>query len=356
MKPEPVPARAGFVAWAATGQHACYDSRGNQITCTGSGQDAASQTGARWPSPRFLRDGDTLIDLLTGLEWWYDASAAGFPLSWAEAFDWIAGINQTRLGGHTDWRLPNRRELRSLIDYSRHRPALPADLPACNVFQSWYWTSTTAAIHPTHAWYVDLAGGRMFYGGKDQSYMVWPVRGHASGLAATGQHRCFDSGGSPIVCEGAHQDGATRLGHAWPQPRFVAEPDGTLDRLTGLVWYPHGRVGGLVNWDEALARVHELNATPQPGHLQAEPAWRLPNVNELESLVDSDRHHPALPAGHPFSDLDEVYWASTTSVYEPDWAWALYLDKGALGVGHKPVARFAVWPVRGAGIAAGTPD
>lgn len=40
----------------------------------------------------------------------------------------------------------------------------------------------------------------------------------------------------------------------------------------------------------------------------------------------------------PFEQLQDVYWSSITSVYEADWACALYLDKGALGVGHKPFA------------------
>lgn len=121
--------------------------------------------------------------------------------------------------------------------------------------------------------------------------------------------------------------------------------EGTLDRLTGLIWHPQGSVGGLVNWDEALACVQALN-----NELQTRQNWRLPNINELESLVDADRDRPALPAVHPFVHLEDVYWSSTTSVYEPDWAWALYLGKGALGVGHKPFAHFAVWPVRSAAI------
>ncbi len=54
---------------------------------------------------------------------------------------------------------------------------------------------------------------------------------------------------------------------------------------------------------------------------------------------------PALPAGHPFIDVRDVYWSSTTSLYEPDWAWSLYLDKGAVGVGQKAQARFHVWAV-----------
>ncbi|MGA7982560.1 MAG: hypothetical protein WCA32_20355 [Chromatiaceae bacterium] len=37
---------------------------------------------------------------------------------------------------------------------------------------------------------------------------------------------------------------------------------------------------------------------------------------------------------------------STSSAFELDWAWALYLDKGAVGVGQKAGAHFHVWAVR----------
>ncbi len=186
----------------------------------------------------------------------------------------------------------------------------------------------------------------MFYGGKDQRYMVWPVRGHSCALAATGQTRCFGLRGAYMDCGGSGQDGELHSGREWPQPRFASTPEGTLDHLTGLIWHPQGRVGESVNWDEALACVQALN-----NEQQTRQFWRLPNINELESLVDADQARPALPAMHPFVHPEEVYWSSTTSVYEPDWAWALYLDKGALGVGHKPFARFSVWPVRSAVIA-----
>jgi len=43
--------------------------------------------------------------------------------------------------------------------------------------------------------------------------------------------------------------------------------------------------------------------------------------------------------------LREGYWSSTTSFFETDWAWVLYLEKGACGVGHKPGKTFHVWPV-----------
>ena len=90
-----------------------------------------------------------------------------------------------------------------------------------------------------------------------------------------------------------------------------------------------------------MQAISQLNANAEC----IEP-WRLPNINELESLVDCGTHSLALPDGHPFNEVGDVYWSSTTSLYEPDWAWALYLDKGAVGVGQKTYARFRVWAVR----------
>ncbi len=93
-----------------------------------------------------------------------------------------------------------------------------------------------------------------------------------------------------------------------------------------------------VTWNEALAAVAQLRLSDTREAAQ----WRLPNINELESLVDCAMHSPALPQGHPFEDLRAGYWSSTTSAFEPDWAWALYLDKGAVGVGQKRDKHFYV--------------
>jgi len=72
---------------------------------------------------------------------------------------------------------------------------------------------------------------------------------------------------------------------------------------------------------------------------------RLPNRWELRSLMGYQARKPALPAGHPFEQVQEAYWASTTSFCETDWARVLYLHKGACGVGYKPEKAFHVWPV-----------
>ena len=121
---------------------------------------------------------------------------AEFPLAWQEALDYIAVMNRDNVFGFADWRLPNRRELRSLMSYQTRKPALPEGHPFVNVFDGWYWTSTTAAINTAYAWYIHMEGARMFYGRKDQFYLLWPVRGKMDTiLPATGQTRCYDAKG-----------------------------------------------------------------------------------------------------------------------------------------------------------------
>ncbi len=333
---------AAEATYPATGQHSCHDTGGLRIPCPGSGQDGELRRGVPWPSPRFDVAGDMVEDRLTGLVWPRNALLAEFPLDWNEALAFMADLNRQALYGQRDWRLPNRRELRSLMSYQTRLPALPEDHPFEKVFSGWYWSSTTAALAPAHAWCVHMEGARMFYGGKDQYYMVWPVRGEGNGLlAATGQTACHDARGQVMDCQSTGQDGELRLGRPWPNPRFVTGEDVVLDRLSGLCWSAKvSLTAQRVDWEEALAAVRQLREA------QPERGWRLPNINELETLVDCSQALPALPGDAPFREVQAGYWSSTTSMFEPDWAWALYLDKGALGVGQKSGRHFHVWAVR----------
>lgn len=327
----------------SSGQKGCYDEAGSEIPCQGSGQDGEYRSGAPWPEPRFVVLGETVLDQLTGLTWTRDANPNGFPVTWHEALENIRVMNGDHYLGGSDWRLPNRSELRSLMNYQGKNPALPAGHPFVNIFLGWYWTSTSAAINPTYAWYIHLEGARMFYGGKDQYYLFWPVRGKGNGLLQqTGQAHCYNSRGEIIPCADSGQDGEYRLGRPWPVPRFEPGKLTVADRLTNLRWTRHAdNSDGPVNWQQALTVVHDLNRTRFAGVDQ----WRLPNINELESLVDCSASQPALPADHPFVGLREGYWSATTSYFETDWAWVLYLAKGACGVGHKPGKTFFVWAV-----------
>lgn len=326
-----------------TGQQRCYDLQGKKISCRATGQDGEFLRGLKWPAPRFSVAGETVDDRLTGLTWALDANLPEFPLAWQESLDFIREMNKSSSLGFNDWRLPNRRELRSLISYQTRRPALPAAHPFRNVFFGWYWSSTTAAIHPSYAWYVHLDGARMFYGNKTQDCFVWPVRGASSLLPETGQHSCYSELGAVLEENDPLQDGGAATGIVWPSPRFLVRDDAVLDRLTGLEWLRNASLADeIVSWSAALdlvGKLNEKNASP-------DRQWRLPNVNELESLVDCAHHSPALPAEHPFTSVRETYWSSTTSYFETDWAWAVYLVKGALGVGVKKDPNFHVWPVR----------
>lgn len=170
--------------------------------------------------------------------------------------------------------------------------------------------------------------------------MAWPVRGESMILPRTGQDRYFSVTGNPIDCGDAFQDGALQMGAPWPEPRFAPHELGVLDRLTELVWARNADLSGLLDWQGALDSVTALNRRSQA-------RWRLPGINELESLVDASRADPALTKGHPFERVHEAYWSSTTSFFETDWAYVLYLHKGAVGVGFKQKPVFQCWPVTG---------
>ena len=141
-----------------TGQTLCYDGVGIRIPCLGTGQDGELQAGVESPSPRFTDNGDgTVTDYLTGLIWLQNANCFG-EKTWADALTAANGLadGQCELSDGSvagDWRLPNLRELHSLVDYGRS-PALPADHLFTN-FQvsgvSYYWLSTSYASNPHSA-------------------------------------------------------------------------------------------------------------------------------------------------------------------------------------------------------------
>jgi len=165
----------------STGQTDCWDFKGVPISCSGTGQDGEYQAGTT-VAQRFTNNGDgTVTDALTGLVWLQDASCFG-PRSVTGA---LAAANDLASGscGLTDgsvagdWRLPNVKELYSLVDCGQCEPAVPADHPFIGVQSQGYWSSTTCAVNPAHAWLVDFYVGGVNRNDKAVVNRVWPVRG-----------------------------------------------------------------------------------------------------------------------------------------------------------------------------------
>ncbi len=183
-----------------TGLALCYDENDDIIDCEGTGQDGEIQKGFDLPSPRFTDTGDgTIKDNLTGLIWLRNAWCVG-DLTWRNALDFIKNLNQGfiinpldcgdtsgRRGSHqTDWRLPNLRELMSLMDFAFSSPAVSnaartgsATLndPFTNLQQTVYWTSTTSDANKNTAWLIDVTDGGSFVDFKSEWHPVMAVRG-----------------------------------------------------------------------------------------------------------------------------------------------------------------------------------
>lgn len=181
----------GLQTGTATGGGAGVPKTG-QTTSYGTRDDGALQIGVAWPVPRFTDNSDgTVTDNLTGLIWLKSARCEiffdGDPIghnqrSWSNALtaanslaEGYCGLSDGSSAG--DWRLPNVRELHSLIDFSQYNPVLPSGHPFTGVQSYSYWSSTTRAHFTATAWYVRLKAGTMYGLAKTDMCYMWPVRG-----------------------------------------------------------------------------------------------------------------------------------------------------------------------------------
>ena len=167
-----------------------------QTTAYATGDDGSLQKGVAAPTPRFTDNGNGAVtDRLTGLVWlrygncvqfWADDTETTNRRPWVQAVQ-SANMLATGACGLTDgskagdWRLPNRKELDSLIDLGRSKPALPEGCPLSiveEVLLAFYWSSTNAVpALSEQAWAVDFAYGTGNLQAKTTIYQVRPVRG-----------------------------------------------------------------------------------------------------------------------------------------------------------------------------------
>ena len=134
-----------------------------------------------------------------------------------------------------------------------------------------------------------------------------PITIIENAILKTGQTNIFATG----------DDGDLQKGPVWPNPRFTDNLNGTItDNLTGLIWLKNTTCLGLLLWANAFTVINGL----ADGHIScglsdgsAAGAWRMPNRNEYISLIDSSNYKPPLPSGHPFLNVQNYqYWSSTS--------------------------------------------
>ncbi len=211
--------------------------------------------------------------------------------------------------------------------------------PAANLCNSGTPTSVTG----TGPWSWICQGAS---NGPDADCVAYKQGGAVVQIPQTGQSACFDAAGAPTGCAGTGQDGELRMGLVAPVPRITDNGDQTVtDNLSGLIWSKNGNIAsGTKNWHEALDYIKNLNGSNYQGHND----WRLPDINELQSLISRGAGNQAdwLNSGGFTAASANFYWSSSTVAGLAIYAWGVAMNNGYVGMNTKTL-NFYVWPVRG---------
>jgi hypothetical protein len=308
-----------------TAQVTCYNHAG-AIAAPSPGQPYYGQDPqCAGTTPAYTNHGDgTITDLATGLMW---VQARGSKITWAAA---VAGAATHRTGGHADWRMPTIKELYSLIQFSGVNgpnnlvttgfvPFIDTNyfgfaygsgsgterVIDCQDWSATEYVSTTMNNQAT-VFGVNFADGR--------------IKGYPKLLPG--------GGGAGNVLYARY----VRGNPAYGANAFVNNGDGTVtDLATALMWSQADSGTGL-NWSNALAWVQARNAANHLGYHD----WRLPNIKELQSLVDYTRS----PATTGTPAINTNYFTCTGMTNEagqPDypyyWSSTTLLDGGPVPSG-----------------------
>jgi hypothetical protein len=252
-----------------TGLDKCYSTE-EEIECSGSkskpfaGQDAFYASMGKCAqhdySIKTAADQNIIVDNNTKLEWQQTYPQKVLP--WNEAY---AYCDSLEYGGKSDWRLPAPHEMMTIVDEAYDYPMLDqtyfTDIPGVHPGRS-FWTDDVKIIN----FYSD--GWVYSYPSKDDIYFVMCVRGK-------------------------------KLPKARLEVSTVGNDKIAKDSSTGLAWTLRDHSAD--EWEEALSYCMNLTYAGKTG-------WRLPNKNELVSLVNFGEAAPI-----EFYDIWTDCWSSTSS-------------------------------------------
>lgn len=326
----------------ATGQVEVYDGNGNVISDLHPGDSLFGQDGnyLKGKKMSFKKNEDgTVTDLNTGLMWQAVPTAEGFD--WNDAKEYCENL---QLGGYDDWRMPTLKELFSISDFSSGWPYLDTtyfslvDNETVDKSEQ-YWSSNTYVGHTEEGQY-NAAFGVNHATGHIKAYAAKaPEGGMPQGPPPAGNNppqgvNPEDNGNPPNPGQGGRRPTGNPMlkhvravrGELYGVNDFHDNGDGTVtDRATGLMWAKYDNNKG-VDWVEALYYAENLE-------LAGYTDWRLPNVKELQGIVDYSyapgAKDPTLdrPAIDPMFDCSEIvnengdkdypyYWTSTSARFQ----------------------------------------
>jgi len=311
----------------------------------------SSEHGVSWPNPRFTDQGNgTVIDNLTGLMWTKNGDPFGINFGGTDWTNALRLCNNYVYAGHSDWRLPNIKELESLVKYIYLSSSYwyeYLEVYFNNVSHFAYWSSTSDLNNPSSRVYrLYMSRGTVSYGSWPSGQnAVWVVRSTTTTPICqphkTDQTTVYKTGDN-----GTYQTGLTLPSGS---ERFIAtSSDGLesniLDSVTGLVWTKDANLNNVAaNWATATNFCAQL----EYGGFSD---WRLPNITELYSLVDYGNNNPVLPSGHPFINIQTAgysnYWTTSKIYYSGERRLVTELQRGHTGYMPTNHADY-IWPVRG---------
>jgi hypothetical protein len=221
----------------------------------------------------------------------------------------MAYCSNLEYGGHDDWRLPNPFEFASIVDVrSNSTSTEPAAFPGSRT--GFYWSSSRSVESDEFAkeyWAIWFFGGGLFSASDFWGEAVRCVRG---GLASGPETRFVET--EPVKGE-----------------KIVS------DATTGLVWQKD--YSEKCTWKQALG----FCAALKHGGFDD---WRLPNINEMMSIVNFSKSSPATDLT---VESQYYFWSSTSRTEYPDYAFGIFLRTGEADVQKKGADTLSARCVRG---------